>query len=111
MSARVDRGDPPPRTLYHGTPRSNLAAIWRIGLLPLRYPEIYMHERPDMAALLGSRHDGSVVVLRVRALMLHKNGWFFGYVGHCEWLTKNSVPPWYLSGPGMRSMRAALERK
>jgi putative RNA 2'-phosphotransferase len=94
----VDLGLPavtPPATLFHGTPRGNLASIMRDGLRSRS--RHHVHLSPDVATALavGRRRAAEVVVLEVAAGALAAAGQVFHHSANGVWLTP-AVPPEYL---------------
>jgi putative RNA 2'-phosphotransferase len=91
----VDLGLPvvePPATLFHGTPRANLASIMRDGLRPRARDHV--HLSPDVATALsvGRRRSADVVVLEVAAGAMARAGHAFHRSDNGVWLT-SAVPP------------------
>ena len=85
----------PPERLYHGTPRTNLAAILRTGLH--RAGRHAVHPSTDVASAdrVGARR-GRPVVLDVEAGRTHRDGHVFTRSRNGIWLVAE-VPPAYLS--------------
>ncbi|WP_222101821.1 RNA 2'-phosphotransferase [Jannaschia seosinensis] len=57
----------PPDTLYHGTARHHLDAIFAEGLRPQRRQFVHLSRDVETARIVGARH-GKAVVLTVTAL-------------------------------------------
>ncbi|TDE35444.1 RNA 2'-phosphotransferase [Antarcticimicrobium sediminis] len=84
----------PPATLFHGTARDNLDAIFASGLNPGRRQHVHLSPDEETAVKVGSRH-GRPVVLRVNTAAMHVNGLLFWRADNGVWLTA-AVPPEYL---------------
>lgn len=84
----------PPRTLFHGTARSNFDAIFNSGLLPSGRLQVHLSTDPDTALLVGQRH-GTARVLTVDSGLMHLDGFIFTRADNGVWLTDH-VPPLYL---------------
>jgi len=85
----------PPDTLYHGTARSNLDAIFAEGLLPGRRRHVHLSNDHDTAIKVGQRH-GKPVVLTVHSGRMCADGQTFWRADNGVWLTER-VAPHYLS--------------
>jgi putative RNA 2'-phosphotransferase len=86
----VDLGLPParpPATLFHGTPRTNLAPILREGLCSRS--RHHVHLSPDVATALvvGRRRSPDVAVLAVEAAAMAEAGHVFHRSENGVWLT------------------------
>lgn len=84
----------PPATLFHGTARANLDAIFASGLNPGRRQHVHLSPDEETAVKVGTRH-GRPVVLRVNTAVMHANGFPFWRADNGVWLTA-TVPPEYL---------------
>lgn len=96
-SVQVDLGlDPeePPETLYHGTARTTLDAIFVEGLRPGRRRQVHLSSDRETAERVGGRH-GRPVVLCVAALRMHREGHVFSRADNGVWLVDH-VPSGYL---------------
>src|SRR5690606_20981728 len=84
----------PPDTLFHGTARASLDAIFRDGLKPGRRRHVHLSPDHATAMKVGARH-GRPVVLRVDTTTMHADGHLFYRSDNGVWLA-NHVPPEYL---------------
>ncbi len=84
----------PPETLYHGTNDAALEAIFRGGLQRMSRHHVHLSPDTQTAVRVGSRR-GKAVILRVRALEMHRAGFVFYRSDNGVWLTDH-VPPAYL---------------
>ena len=85
----------PPEVLYHGTPKRNLTAITRDGLLKMRRHHVHLSPDEATARAVGARR-GRPVVLTVHAEKMHHDGYVFYRSGNGVWLVEH-VSPRYLS--------------
>ena len=86
----------PPPTLYHGTPRENVASILREGLLKGSRHHVHLSADVETARVVGARR-GKPAILEVDALALHAADAHFYRSGNGVWLVDH-VPPKFLSG-------------
>lgn len=96
-SVSVDLGlapSEPPETLFHGTARTNLDAIFLEGLKPGRRQHVHLSTNEDTARKVGERH-GKPVILRIDTRRMRDDGRTFVQADNGVWLT-DSVPPEYL---------------
>ena len=84
----------PPETLYHGTHDAALETIFRHGLQRMSRHHVHLSMDTQTAVRVGSRR-GKGVILRVRALEMHRAGFVFYCSDNGVWLTDH-VPPTYL---------------
>lgn len=84
----------PPAVLFHGTATRFLGAIKKEGLLKRNRHHVHLSKNLETATNVGSRH-GKVVVLKVKALEMHKAGFEFFVSENQVWLTDH-VPVEYL---------------
>ncbi|MBN7124818.1 RNA 2'-phosphotransferase [Erwinia billingiae] len=77
----------PPAILYHGTATRFISAIREKGLLPMSRQ--YVHLSPDevTAIQVGQRH-GKPVVLKIKALTMYEQGFYFFQADNGVWLTE-----------------------
>lgn len=97
-SVNVDLGlEPrkPPRTLYHGTARQNLARILSAGLQPMGRRQVHLCVAALDAEAVGRRH-GKPVVLQVPAIRMHEEGHVFLMADNGVWLV-DDVPARFLA--------------
>jgi putative RNA 2'-phosphotransferase len=76
----------PPATLFHGTPRANLAAILREGLRPRSRQHVHLSPDVATALVVGRRRASDVVVLEVAAGALAEAGHVFHRSENGVWL-------------------------
>ena len=85
----------PPEFLYHGTSTRFVNAIAKNGLLPQTRHFVHLSADEATAIAVGKRH-GPVVVLTVKALVMHEQGFLFYQAENGVWLT-DKVPAQFLS--------------
>ncbi len=85
----------PPATLFHGTPRANLAAILREGLRPRSRQHVHLSPDVATALVVGRRRSPDVVVLEVQAAAMAEAGHVFHRSENGVWLTA-AVPAAFL---------------
>lgn len=85
----------PPTTLYHGTARDTLNAIFLDGLKPMRRIHVHLSAEIETAAKVGNRH-GKEVILSIPAAKMFADGYAFYRADNGVWLTDH-VPAQYLS--------------
>ena len=85
----------PPEFLYHGTSDRFLESIKQKGLIP--GTRLYVHLSADLetAKKVGLRHGGNLVILKIRAADMKKDGIVFRISGNGVWLVPE-VNPGYL---------------
>lgn len=96
-SVRVDLDLPPlqpPSTLYHGTARANLDAIFATGLKPGQRQHVHLSPDHSTAIKVGRRH-GKPVVLQIASGRMHSEGLVFWRADNDVWLT-DYVEPQYI---------------
>lgn len=84
----------PPDLLYHGTATRFLASIREQGLKAGLRHHVHLSLDLTTATAVGKRH-GKPVVLVIRALRMHQNGFKFFLSENNVWLT-NAVPPEFI---------------
>jgi putative RNA 2'-phosphotransferase len=57
----------PPEFLYHGTTQSSLNSILEKGLLPMERQYVHLSFDERTAEIVGSRRNGELVILKVKA--------------------------------------------
>lgn len=87
----------PPRELFHGTATRFARSIRENGLLPGSRQHVHLSLNAITASEVGARH-GKPLVLAVRALDMHRDGFEFLLSDNAVWLT-SAVPPRYLEFP------------
>ncbi|GAA4011808.1 RNA 2'-phosphotransferase [Actimicrobium antarcticum] len=80
----------PPEFLYHGTATRFLDAIRKDGLRPGARHYVHLSQDESTALAVGQRH-GKAVVLRVKAMLMHEQGFRFFQADNGVWLT-GAVP-------------------
>jgi len=83
----------PPETLYHGTAQQHLESIFKTGLEKRQRQHVHLSADTQTATKVGQRH-GKVVILEVKALEMHQDGFEFFISENGVWLTDN-VPTKY----------------
>jgi RNA:NAD 2''-phosphotransferase len=85
----------PPEILYHGTAAKNLEAILQQGLMKMGRHHVHLSADTGTALQVGGRH-GKPVVLIIRAMEMHQQGYIFYCSQNGVWLTEH-VPPSFIS--------------
>ena len=96
-SVEVDLGyeeTEPPAILYHGTAEKYRESIEMHGLIKKSRQYVHLSERIDQAEQVGRRH-GKLVLYKVRAAEMYRDGMIFYRSVSGVWLT-DTVPPEYL---------------
>ncbi|MFC7535284.1 RNA 2'-phosphotransferase [Actinoplanes sp. GCM10030250] len=86
----------PPRELFHGTPRANLASIQRDGLRPRSRHHVHLSIDVPTALVVGRRRSTDVVVLAVASGVMADEGHVFHRSDNGVWLT-TVVPSSHIS--------------
>ena len=86
----------PPGVLYHGTAIRFLKSIQKEGLKPGSRHYVHLSQDEDTARAVGQRY-GEPVVLKIRALLMHEQGFKFYQAKNGVWLTL-SVPAMFTLG-------------
>jgi len=81
----------PPEFLYHGTATQFLDSIRKDGLLPGSRQYVHLSQDEQTALAVGQRH-GKPVALKIKALLMHEQGFKFFQAENGVWLV-NDVPP------------------
>ena len=76
----------PPEFLYHGTATRFLDAIRKEGLLPASRQYVHLSKDEQTALAVGQRH-GKSVVLKIKSLLMHEQGFKFFQAENGVWLT------------------------
>lgn len=63
----------PPAVLWHGTTAEALPAIMKTGLLPMKRQHVHLSATREQAVIVGSRHKGKLVVLKVETAALRRH--------------------------------------
>lgn len=77
----------PPELLYHGTATRFLASIQAAGLLPGSRQYVHLSQDEQTAIAVGQRH-GKPVMLKIKALLMHEQGFKFFQSENGVWLTE-----------------------
>lgn len=91
----------PPERLFHGTATKNLGSIRRQGLLPGKRQQVHLSSDQATAIKVGSRH-GAPMVITVRSLAMHEEGFAYFMAENGVWLT-DCVPFRFLTFPDNES--------
>ena len=84
----------PPEFLWHGTGEKYITSIRNQGLIPKSRLYVHLSGDIEIAIKVGSRH-GKVVVLKVKAQQMYKDGFKFFVSKNGVWLIKE-VPIKYI---------------
>ena len=84
----------PPEFLWHGTGEKYITSIRNQGLIPKSRLYVHLSGDTETAIKVGSRH-GKVVVLKVKAQQMYKDGFKFFVSKNGVWLIKE-VPIKYI---------------
>ena len=87
----------PPKTLCHGTPIKYMELIRQGGLKKMQRHHVHMHADDKLAKEVGGRR-GQPVLLIIRSLEMHEEGYEFFVTNNEVWLTDH-VPPQYIDFP------------
>jgi putative RNA 2'-phosphotransferase len=87
-----------PELLYHGARQKTYPHILINGLLPARYPYVWLTSEDGLALRMARRRDPKPVLIRVHAARAHEDGILFSRVRELIYLV-DSIPPAYLEGP------------
>jgi putative RNA 2'-phosphotransferase len=77
----------PPEFLYHGTATGFMESIRKDGLLPGSRQYVHLSQDETTALAVGRRH-GKPVVLKIKALLMHEQGFKFFQAENGVWLVK-----------------------
>ncbi|WP_220814544.1 RNA 2'-phosphotransferase [Pseudomonas paralcaligenes] len=80
----------PPEFLYHGTAARFWASIEREGIKPGERHYVHLSEDKKTAISVGQRY-GRAVVLRIKALQMHEQGFKFFQAENGVWLVSNVI--------------------
>ena len=81
----------PPEFLYHGTATRFLESIEKEGLKPQERQHVHLSEDEQTASAVGKRY-GKPIVLKIKALQMHKQGFTFLQAENGVWLTSLVEP-------------------
>ncbi|OYQ67772.1 RNA 2'-phosphotransferase [Pseudanabaena sp. SR411] len=87
----------PPDQLFHGTATKFIESIRHQGLIAGNRQHVHMSSDETTAIAVGQRH-GKPVVLKIKALAMHQDGFVFFCSENSVWLT-GFVLPQYLEFP------------
>ncbi|MFD2231225.1 RNA 2'-phosphotransferase [Alkalimarinus sediminis] len=84
----------PPELLYHGTATRFLDSILEEGLKPQERQHVHLSTDIETATAVGQRY-GKPVILTIKALLMHEQGFQFYLSENSVWLTE-SIPNIYI---------------
>lgn len=84
----------PPEFLYHGTAIRFLDSIWAEGLKPQQRQYVHLSTDIETAVAVGLRY-GKPAILKVKAQLMHEQGFVFYQSENGVWLTA-AIPSDYL---------------
>ena len=87
----------PPTELFHGTSAAVLDSIRATGIHKGGRHHVHLSTDVDTAHRVGARRAGQVVIIRVDAAAMARDGYAFFRSANGVWLTE-LVPPAYLVG-------------
>ncbi|HPH07015.1 MAG TPA: RNA 2'-phosphotransferase [Methylotenera sp.] len=87
----------PPEFLYHGTATRFLDSIYKEGLLSGSRQYVHLSQDELTALTVGQRH-GKPVALKIKALLMHEQGFKFFQADNNVWLT-NTVASKFILQP------------
>ncbi len=76
----------PPEFLYHGTATRFLDGILKEGLKPQQRQHVHLSTNIETATAVGQRY-GKPVILKIKALLMHEQGFKFYLSENGVWLT------------------------
>ena len=86
----------PPEFLYHGSATRFMESIQKHGLLPGSRQYVHLSQDELTALAVGQRH-GKPMVLKIKALLMHEQGYKFFQAENDVWLT-SAVPALFIIG-------------
>lgn len=78
----------PPEFLYHGTATRFMESIQKDGLLPGSRQHVHLSQDEETARAVGQRH-GKPMVLELKALLMHEQGFKFFQAENGVWLSSH----------------------
>jgi putative RNA 2'-phosphotransferase len=84
----------PPEILFHGTNQNAISSILESGLSRMKRHHVHLSADTQTAHRVGSRH-GKAIILKVRALEMHRAGYEFFCSQNGVWLV-DTVPTKFL---------------
>ena len=87
----------PPDILYHGTANKSIRFILREGINKMTRTHVHLSDTMHTAEKVGKRH-GEVIVIPIKAKLMHQDGFKFYKSENNVWLT-DSVPTKYFDIP------------
>jgi len=84
----------PPEFLYHGTATRFMESIQKDGLVPGSRQYVHLSQDEQTALAVGQRH-GKPAVLKIKALLMHEQGFKFFQAENGVWLTE-AVPATFI---------------
>lgn len=94
----------PPQVLYHGTSQCLLTSIFKRGLLPRGRKHVHLTRDAELAIEVGRSNGKALAVLKVKPLLMFKEGFDFYLSANGVWLTDH-VPASSLSIWGLLSAK------
>jgi putative RNA 2'-phosphotransferase len=85
----------PPEFLYHGTATRFLDSILKEGLKPQQRQYVHLSKDVETTTVVGQRY-GKPVILKIKALLMHEQGFKFYLAENGVWLTEK-VPSEFLT--------------
>lgn len=74
ISVKIKFASPtPPAFLWHGTTEEAYKVISKKGLLPMKRQHVHLSASREQAEIVGSRHKGKLVVLKVDTAILKRH--------------------------------------
>lgn len=86
----------PPTILYHGTTPQAAASIRIQGLKPMGRQYVHLSADEETAMLVARRRTDHPVILKIAALVAHRQGITFYLGNDMVWLA-DSIPPAYIN--------------
>lgn len=77
----------PPEFLYHGTSSRFLDSIMREGIKKMNRTHVHLSPDKETAAKVGTRHGGTLVIIKVEAHRMFEDGKKFYLSRNGVWLT------------------------
>ncbi|MET4028350.1 putative RNA 2'-phosphotransferase [Marinobacter sp. MBR-99] len=96
----------PPEFLYHGTATRFLDNVLKEGLKPKQRQHVHLSTDIETATAVGQRY-GKPVILKIKALLMHEQGYVFYRSENEVWLTE-SVPDSYINVNAMSDTSRAV---
>ena len=97
----------PPQFLYHGTTKNNLNSIVEMGLRPMGRQYVHLSVDENMASIVGSRREGVLVVLKIRAKEAYLSSIQFYKEENGIWLS-DPIPSKYIIDYGINRNKGSF---